>query len=83
MENNDERTIIVTDENNNDVKGKVIFTFEANGEDYILYELNDNAYASKISETGDLSPILDDEWKLVEKIYNEFLEDQEKEGEDE
>ncbi len=79
MENEEERTIIVTDENGKEVEGEIIFTFEANGENFVLYELNDEAFASKISEEGDLTPVLEDEWKLVEKIYNEFIEDKEKE----
>lgn len=82
MENLD-RTIIVKDEKGNELEGKIIFTFEANGDDFILYEINNEAFAAKMSEEGELSPVQEDEWKLVEKIYNEYMEDLEEEEEDE
>lgn len=78
MKNIEDRTILVTDENGKDIEGTIIFTFEANGEDFVLYEIGEEAFAAKVSEEGNLSPVLEDEWKLVEKIYNEFLEDQDK-----
>lgn len=67
--------IIVKDEKGKDIEGEILFTFEANGDDFILYSINDEAYAAKIDEAGNLTPVEEDEWKLVEKIYNEFLED--------
>lgn len=69
--------IIIKDEKGNDVEGEIIFTFEANGDEFILYGINDEAFAAKIDEEGNLSPVEEDEWKLVEKIYNEFLEEEE------
>ena len=71
-----DRTIIVTDENNVEHEGKIIFTFEANGDNFVLYELNEQAFACKVDEEGNLTPVEEDEWKLVEKIYNEYLEDE-------
>lgn len=76
-----DRTIIVKDENGKEVEGQIIFTFEANGDDFVLYEINDQAFAAKIDEQGNLTPVMEDEWKLVEKIYNEYQEDMESEDE--
>ena len=78
MENEDKK-IIVKDANGNDIEGKIIFTFEANGDDFILYEVKDKAFAARIDEEGNLSPVNEDEWTLVERIYNEYMENEEDE----
>lgn len=59
-------------ENNEIVKAEVIFTFIENDEEYIFYEYNNNAYASKIDSDGKLYPIEKDEWKIVDKIYEQY-----------
>lgn len=76
-----ERTIIVKDKNDNNMEGQIIFTFEANGDNFVLYELNEEAFAAKVNEEGTLTPVMEDEWKLVEKIYNEYMEDMESKDE--
>ena len=68
-------SIVITDENGKKHNGKILFSFEANGDEFVVYELLDNAHAAKIDDDGSLIPIEEDEWKLVEKIYNEFIED--------
>ena len=76
MENEDKK-IIIKDEKGNDIEGTIIFTFEANGDDFILYEVNEQAFAARIDEDGNLSPVNEDEWTLVERIYNEYMEEEE------
>ena len=76
MENTD-RKIIVKDKDGKDIEGNILFTFEANGDDFVLYEINNEAFAGKVDENGNLSKIEDDEWALVEKIYNEYMEEKE------
>lgn len=78
MENN-EKVIIVKDAKGKEKEGHILFTFEANGDNFVLYELDDNAFAAKVDEEGNLSPVEEDEWKLIEKIYKEYQEDMEHE----
>lgn len=78
---NQERTIVVKDENGKTLEGEILFTFEANGDDFVLYAIEDQVFAAKVTEENELMPIEEDEWKLVEKIYNEYMEDLE-DGED-
>ena len=86
MENLD-RTITITNADGKEIEGEVLFTFEANGDDFILYGIEEEVFAAKIDDSGNLSKVEEDEWKLVEKIYNEFMEDMEndsfEEGDDE
>ncbi len=74
-----ERTITVTLENGKTIDGEVLFTFELNGDNFILYELEDKVHAARIDEEDNLSPINEDEWPMIEKIYNEYIKEQEKE----
>jgi len=74
-----ERTITITLENGTTVEGEILFTFELNGDNFILYELEDKMFAARIDEEDNLSPINEDEWPMIEKIYNQYIEDQEKE----
>ena len=73
--------ITILDSEGNEREGEILFTFEANGDDVILYELDDLVYAARINDDNSLSPIEDDEWKLIEKIYLEYQEDMELEDE--
>ena len=80
MENNtntnieEDRIIEITLEDGTKAEGEILFTFEANGDDFILYELNEELFAAKIDEQGNLKPIEEDEWSLVEKVYEEYQE---------
>ncbi len=77
--NNDNElsSIIVTDENNQTHEGKIIFSFEENGDEYVIYELKDQVFGAKVDNNNNLTAINDDEWPLVEKIYNQYLNDNE------
>ena len=52
-----------------------LFTFEENGDQFILYEIDDVVYGAKLNEDDSLKPIEEDEWELVEKIFNEWNEE--------
>lgn len=78
--NNDENKILITTEDNKQVEGTILLHFEANGDDFVLYELKDRVHAAKIDGNNNLSPVEEDEWPLVEKIYNEFMEEVDKEN---
>ncbi|NQZ29053.1 MAG: DUF1292 domain-containing protein [Mycoplasmatales bacterium] len=88
MENNtntnidEDRIIEITLENGEKVEGEILFTFEANGDDFVLYEVQEELFAAKVDEQGQLKPIEEDEWSLVEKVYEEYQETYEEEGEE-
>ena len=69
-------TIVVTTEDGKKLEGQIVFTFEANGDDFVLYEINDEVFAAKVDEEGNLAEVEEDEWKLVEKVYKEWLEEE-------
>lgn len=73
--NNDtNRQIMITLENGKQQEGTILFTFETNGEDFVLYELDNQTFAAKIGEDDSLTAINEDEWTLVEKTYNQYIE---------
>ncbi len=57
------------------VNANIVFTFEENGDQFILYEINDVVYGAKLNEDNSLKQIEEDEWELVEKIFNEWNEE--------
>ncbi len=54
------------------VNANIVFTFEENGDQFILYEINNVVYGAKLNEDNSLKQIEEDEWELVEKIFNEW-----------
>lgn len=72
----EESKVIVWDEKGEKHEGEILFTFEANGDNFVLYSLGENAFAAKIDGENKLSSVNKDEWPLIEKIYNEWLEEQ-------
>lgn len=69
-------------ENGKTVEGEILFEFEENGDDFVAYVIDETIYVAKYDEDGKLFPIAEDEWTLVEKIVNSFLEDMEEEEEE-
>ncbi|MCR8613162.1 MAG: DUF1292 domain-containing protein [Mycoplasma sp.] len=78
FDDHDERKISIELDDGAKKEGIIIFTFHNDDFEYILYELDDFAYAAKITSDNALLPIDDDEWNLIEKIYDEFQEEMEK-----
>ncbi len=74
--NNDSSIIEIELENGNKVNADILFTFNENGDQFILYEINDIAYGAKINDDNSLKQLEEDEWELVEKIFNEWQEEQ-------
>lgn len=62
-------------ENGKKINANILFTFEENGDQFIMYEIDDIAYGAKIKEDNSLVAIEEDEWNLVEKIFNEWMEE--------
>ena len=57
------------------VNANIVMSFEENGDQFILYEIDDVVYGAKLNEDDSLKPIEEDEWELVEKIFNEWNEE--------
>lgn len=72
-----ERAIFIIDKNNQKREGEILFSFEENGDEYVIYELDNQVFGAKVDQKNDLFPIEEDEWPLVEKIYEQFLNDEE------
>lgn len=66
-------------ENGKWIDADILFTFEENGDHFIMYEIDGVAYGAKIKEDNSLIKIEEDEWNLVEKIFNEWLEEEDEE----
>ena len=67
-------TITLDDETT--VEAEVVFTFEENGDTFILYAIDDIVHPAKIAEDDSLIMIEDDEWEIIEKIFKEFMENE-------
>lgn len=77
-----EKTILIKTENGQTLEGTILFTFEANGDNFVLYKIGDKVHSAKVDEEGNLTPVLEDEWKLVEKVYNQYLEENNEEDDE-
>ncbi|MCP4337223.1 MAG: DUF1292 domain-containing protein [Mycoplasma sp.] len=79
----EERKINVTLKDGKTVEGEILFTFDANGDDFVLYEINKEVFAAKVNENNELSAVEEDEWPLIEKVFNEYQDSLEEEEEEE
>lgn len=79
----DSNCLYVKDEDGNEVKMTILFTFDApDGKQYVVFqntnEDNGQVFASRYNEEGELLPIeSDEEWDMVEEVINTFVEDEE------
>lgn len=79
---NEDAIIKIQTEDGKTLEGEILFHFEANGDNFILYVIDDEVFSAKIDEQKNLTPVNEDEWPLVEKIFNQYMEDQESEDGD-
>lgn len=84
MEN--ETTIVIIDENNEEKEMQILFTVESVvTHKQIVYYVDSNdeegeVHASYYDDLGNLSPIEDEkEWEFVEEVFGAFVEDDEEE----
>lgn len=71
----DNNLLTITLEDGTDVDGNILFMFEENGDQFIFYEIDQTAFAAKLNPDNTLKEIADDEWSLVEKIFNDWMEE--------
>lgn len=80
----DDNKIIVTDDQGKELIFEILFTFDHDGNKYVLYydpeQEDGEVFASKYSEDGTLNPIdSKEEWDMVEEVFDSFVLEEEKE----
>ena len=77
-------SIFVTDEQGNEKRMEILFTFddEATKKRYVVFvdpeEESDEVFASAYDEAGNLLPVeSDSEWQMIEEVIGAFQEDEE------
>lgn len=80
----DSNSLYVYDEDGNDKKMTILFTFDSDetGCQYVVFQDPDNdegeVFASRYDDKGQLIPIESEaEWEMVEEVINTFVEDEE------
>lgn len=80
----DSNCLYVKDENGNEKKMTILFTFDSDetGKQYVVFQDPEletgEVYASCYDDQGQLLPIESDaEWDMVEEVINTFVEDEE------
>lgn len=80
----DSSSLYVTDEQGNEKRMEILFTFEdeAKEKTYVVFEDPESdtgeVFASRYDEEGNLLPIeSDEEWAMVEEVIGAFAEDEE------
>ncbi len=72
----------VADEEGNEIEMEILFTFDSEGLNYVLYfdpsTDSGDVFASKFDNENNLIPIEDEaEWNMVEEVLGAFEDDQE------
>ena len=82
----DSNSLYVTDENGNEKRMTIFFTFESEDyqRKYVVFEDPDaedgEVFASAYDDAGSLLPIdSDEEWAMIEEVIGAFVEDEEAE----
>lgn len=75
----DSNSLYLTDENGNEKRMIILFTFDSEDYDaqYVVFQDPDTeeVYATRYTDEGELLPIEnDDEWEMVEEVINTFDE---------
>ncbi len=87
-------TLIVTDEQGNEIECNIIMTFESEefAKSYVVYQVKDDetgeyyaaSYNPEDDNEGNLGQVeTDAEWELIEEVLESFLEDEEEKEEEE
>lgn len=77
----DSNSLYVTDENGNEKRMIILFTFDSKDyqTQYVVFQdpdAQEDVYASRYDEEGNLMPIeSEEEWDMVEEVINTFAED--------
>ncbi len=78
----DSNKILIQEDDGTEVEMEILFTFESDeGVSYVLFTdpkiEEGEVYACRYDEDGNLIPVEDeDEWAMVEEVFNTFIEDE-------
>lgn len=79
----DTSSLYVTDEQGNEKRMEILFTFEdeEHGVNYVIFEdaevEDGEVYASRYDDNGNLLPVeTDAEWAMIEEVIGAFVEDE-------
>ena len=79
----DNQLLEVTLENDEVVSANILFTFNENGDQFIFYEIANVVYAAKLQVDNTLLAINDDEWKIAEQIFEQWINEPDDEMDEE
>ena len=78
----EDRKLVVVDEEGKEIEMEIILTFDDKGKNYVVYyDPNDKSeetpiYASIYDEEGRLYPVeTDEEWSMIDEVVNCYLDD--------
>ncbi|QJR44048.1 DUF1292 domain-containing protein [Mycoplasma miroungirhinis] len=76
--NDKTRKITIQDDNGKETEITILFDFEENGDTYLLGVLADLETVVGLKKQNDIYiEIPEDEWEIVEEVFNDFLENNE------
>ena len=67
--------IIITNKNNEKEKAKILFITKQNDNEYIFYELKNKLFVSKLLKDNQLEDVSEEEWQILEQIYQEYIQE--------
>lgn len=78
----DSNCLYIQDEDGNERKMTILFTFDSDDKQYVVFQDAQNdpeeVFASCYDDQGHLYPIeTDEEWDMVQEVINTFAEDEE------
>lgn len=80
----DSNSLFVTDENGNEKRMEILFTFEdeSRNKQYVVFTdpevESDEAFASAYDDQGHLLPVeSDEEWQMIEEVIGAFQDEEE------
>ncbi len=78
----EENKIIVIDDNGNEIEYTILFTFESPelNKSFVLYydeEADGEVFASSYDAEGKLAQLEEEEWPIVEEVFNSFVSQEE------
>ena len=86
MARQDENTIVVIDQDGKELVMEILFTFDSDqfNKKYVLYfdpkAEEPEVYASSYDDEGNLSLVeTDEEWDMIEEVYNTFMTEEDSE----
>jgi len=59
--NMEDNKVFITNDKGEKIEGEILFTFEANGDNFVLYSIGEEAFAGKVDLDNNITPVEEDE----------------------